>query len=312
MGLLSGDSKGFVLSLDLLLALIPLTLVLGFVAADMDNLLYQMEDTVFRGSADRTAFDTMDTLLETSGDPPNWEINGTVNVAGLAINDPTFGPQGGTISSSKLAFLNTNNIKNITGPNYNYYFNVTRIDNNNNLKHLGDYNGYTLAKDVVKVEKVALYEGNFTVAGAKNLDRYTGKPITYPDDGPDPNNPDYLFQTNTIDLQTYDYYVVIINRGYDSATLSINGQVVVPPSTFKGHTNYNFTVPIDPSVLNNLTNLTFNKVTVATKSNPGDSLDFYIIQVPHLSPTPDPNDISNDVYLQTPVRVDLYLWSNGT
>ncbi|MFZ0441196.1 MAG: hypothetical protein WAL81_00995, partial [Methanobacterium sp.] len=67
MPLLSKDSRGFALSLDLLLALIPITLLLGFVAADMDNLLYQMEDTVFRSSMDRSAGDAVSTLLETSG-----------------------------------------------------------------------------------------------------------------------------------------------------------------------------------------------------------------------------------------------------
>ena len=73
MGILSRDSRGFALSLDLLLAIIPITLLLGFVAADMDNLIYNMEDVVFRSSMDRTAGDAVNTLLETSGVPPNWE-----------------------------------------------------------------------------------------------------------------------------------------------------------------------------------------------------------------------------------------------
>ena len=73
MGLLSLDSWGYALSLDLLLAIIPLTLVMGFVAADMDNILYQTGDAVFRSSMDRVASDTVSTLLETSGTQNNWE-----------------------------------------------------------------------------------------------------------------------------------------------------------------------------------------------------------------------------------------------
>ena len=64
------------------LALIPITLLLGFVAADMDNLLYQMEDTVFRSSMDRAAGDAVSTLLETSGDPTDWEVNGNTQDSG--------------------------------------------------------------------------------------------------------------------------------------------------------------------------------------------------------------------------------------
>ena len=67
LSLLSDDSRGFAISLDLLLALIPITLVIGFVASDMDNLLFQMEDTVFRSSMDRAAGDAIGTLLQTSG-----------------------------------------------------------------------------------------------------------------------------------------------------------------------------------------------------------------------------------------------------
>ena len=76
LGVLSNDSRGFAISLDLLLALIPITLLLGFVAADMDNILFQIEDTVFRSSMDRTAGDAVSTLVATSGDPNNWENTG--------------------------------------------------------------------------------------------------------------------------------------------------------------------------------------------------------------------------------------------
>jgi len=303
LGLLSRDSRGFALSLDLLLAIIPLTLLLGFVAADMDNLLYQMEDTVFRGSMDRTAFDTLNTLLETSGEPTNWETNPSlVNVTGLAIYDPTNGPQEGTLSTAKLAALTQMNVQNIIGNNYNYYFKVTRIDNNETLKSLGN-SSYANAKDVVRVVKVAIYTESIVVSSAKDLRRFTGTPITY-------TSPPYPFQTNNLYLQIYDYYVLIVNQGYNSADVNINGNDVVDQHDFNGqNTRYsNITKQIDPSALKNLPALTDNIVTVKGTSNPGDTLDIYIIQVPHGTP---PGDINIDTITPKKVNVELYLWSSG-
>jgi hypothetical protein len=302
LGLLSRDSRGFALSLDLLLAIIPLTLVLGFVAADMDNIFYQMEDTIYRGSMDRTAFDTMNTLLQTSGDPTTWELNGTTNIAGLAVYDTKNGPQEGTISSGKLAVLDNNRTQNIIGSNYNFNLTVKRIDNNQVLKTLGS--NYTNVKDVVRVEKVAIYTESVVVSSAKDLRRFTGTPITY-------TSPPYPFQTNTFYLQTYDYWVLIVNQGYNSADVNINGNNVVDQHDFNGQATRfaNITKQIDPSALKNLTALTDNIVTVRGTSNPGDTLDIYIIQVPKGTPQ---QDITVDTITPKKVRVELFLWSTGT
>ncbi len=48
MGFMGDDPRGFIISLDLLFAIIPLTIVLGMVSADMGNILYEIEDTVFQ------------------------------------------------------------------------------------------------------------------------------------------------------------------------------------------------------------------------------------------------------------------------
>ncbi len=130
MPLLSDDSRGFAISLDLLLALIPITLVIGFVASDMDNLLYNMEDTVFRSSMDRDAGDAMTTLLETSGTPSNWEINGNPQIVGLAqLNPSTNTPEQGTVDPVKLAALTTSQVQQLVGNQYSFYFNVSTINN---------------------------------------------------------------------------------------------------------------------------------------------------------------------------------------
>ena len=138
MPLLSDDSRGFAISLDLLLALIPITLVIGFVASDMDNLLFQMEDTVFRSSMDRTAGDAVSALLETSGDPNNWEVNGNPNIVGLAQLDAIANSsQQGTIDPMKLNALTTPEVQKLVGNDYNFYMNVSIIGSSTPIKTLG-------------------------------------------------------------------------------------------------------------------------------------------------------------------------------
>lgn len=301
MGFLSRDSRGFALSLDLLLAIIPLTLVLGFVTADMDNLMYQMEDTVFRGSMDRSAFDAMNTLLETSGEPTNWEVTGNANVTGLAIYDTKNGPQEGTLSTGKLAALSQDNVQTLVG-GYNYYFKVTRIDNNQIIKSLGN-NSYTSANDVVRVERVAIYTESLVVSSAKDLRRFTGTPITYTS----PPNP---FPTDQFYLATFDYYVLIVNQGYNSADVNINGNDVVDQHDFRGQATrfVNITKKIDPSALKDGATLQDNIITVRGNSNPGDTLDIYIIQVPKGTA---PENINVDTIIPKKVRAELFVWNRG-
>ena len=136
------------------------------------------------------------------------------------------------------------------------------------------------------------------------LRRFTGTPITY-------TSPPYPFQTNSFYLLTYDYWVLIVNKGYNSADVNINGNNVVDQHDFNGQaTRYaNITKQIDPSALKGLSVLTDNIVTVRGNSNPGDTLDIYIIQVPKGTPQAD---INVNTIAPKKVRVELFLWSAGT
>ena len=304
MGLISGDSRGQLFSLDLLFALIPLVLVLGMVASDMDNVMYLVQDTVYRGSTERVAADTLNTLLETSGDPTDWEQNGNVNVVGIAKYDSDRGvPIEGTISPSKLSALNASNMQKLVGDNYGFYLNITTIDDSTILKSIGTNGaGYnSSASDIVRVEKVALYGKLDVVSSLKDAIRDPGQPRIYTSP-PDP------FPTNTFYLNIYDYYVLVVNRGYDSATVDINSNTVIKGNDYKGKaTRYmNLTEPIDPSFLKNQTYLQDNTVTVRTVSNPGSSMDVYIIQAPKGTPQ---SDITLDNVNPRPCRVILYLWT---
>ena len=291
------DSRGYMFSLDLLLALIPITIILGMVAGDIDNMMYQVQDTVFRGSMDRVAFDAMDTLLETSGEPTNWEETGNPSVAGLAIYDPSDGPLEGTIDTLKLPALTENDVQNLIGDDYGFFLNVTYLSNSKTVKSLGTYNAS--ANDVVRVERVAIYSNLKIVSQAKDLIRYTGTPRVY-------SNPPDPFQTNKYYLQTYDYYVLLVNRGYSSVEVNINNERVFDPNDIQGNEQYATLVKlIDPNALYNETEFMNNTVDVRGTSKPGSSLDVYIVQVVKGTPKEDVN-LGNVVPQK--VKCELYIW----
>lgn len=308
---MDGDSRGQLFSLDLLFALIPLVLVLGMVASDMDSITYLIQDTVYRGSNERVAADTLNTLLETSGNPTNWEqTNVSSRTVGLAKYDSDRGlPIEGTLSPSKLAALTVSDVQNITGSNYGFYLNVTTINESTILKSIGTNNVgangagiNSTAADVVRVERVANYAKLDVVSSIKDAIRDAGVPRVYTS----PPNP---FPTDSFYLDIYDYYVLVINRGYNSATVDINGNTVVTSNDFQGQNTryFNITDQVDESFLQNQTTLQDNSVSVRTVSTPGASMDVYIIQAPKGT---DESEISLDNIKPRPCRVILYLWTN--
>ena len=300
--LLSKDSRGFALSLDLLLALIPITLLLGFVAADMDNLLYQMEDTVFRSSMDRAAGDAVSTLLETSGDPTDWEVNGNTRIVGLAQYDPSkSAPMEGTIDPLKLAAITAPQVQNLIGSNYDFYMNVSTINKTGSpvsLRTLGN-SSFANAKDVVRVERVSQASKFKVISSVVGQIRYLGGIRSF-------NIPS--FQTSYNSNQTYDYWILISNNvGFTNATVFINNN----PINF---TTANMTnaAMINSNFLNiNSTNQgTYynNTVTLNATGAFPSSMDIYIIQTPK-------NTTSAQINTDTvvPKRTDFifYLWLKG-
>ncbi|MBI5680744.1 MAG: hypothetical protein HZC47_07630 [Methanobacterium sp.] len=294
------DSEGQIFSIDLLLALIPLTIIIGMAAADMDNILYLTQGAVFQSSTDRVAADTITTLLETSGDPVDWELNGTPRIPGLANYDTVKKlPIEGTVDPIKLAELNQTHMVSLIGDSYNYFLNVSRVDTGVNIKTIGTYN--SSAKNIVRYERFILYGYLNVVSSAKNLIRYNpGPPRVYTS----PPNP---FPTNKNYLQVFDYWVLVVNKGYNSATVEINNNRVIDPSDFTGPSTRfaNITKPVDPTFMFNQTDLMNNTVTVRGTSNPWDSMDVYVIQVPKGTPK---SDITLENVEPKRYRFQLYLW----
>lgn len=291
MGFLDDDSRGFVVSLDLLIAIIPLTIMIGMVSADMGNIMFQIEDTVYRSSLDRVATDAMNTLLETSGNPTDWQDSGNAIVAGLAQYDADkLSPIEGTISTRKLAALKESDMEKIVGDQYGFFLNVTRKEDSAFINSSGTYDN--TAKDIVKTERLALYSPFEVVSKSEGQIRGAGAVRPYTDIP--------SFKTNSYYTQTFDYWILIETNGYTSANVTINNNTIVFESS-------NITKPhkINSTFFNDEPEFKNNTVSIMAESVPLNWMNFYIVEVP--KNTPERLIILNNVKPKVCV-VDLYLW----
>lgn len=294
MGFMDDDSRGFLFSMDLLIALIPLTIILGMMAADMDNMLYTVQDTVYQSSLERTGADTVNTLIKTSGTPYNWEETGSVTVVGLAkYNRTKQMPQQNYLSSLKMASLKQYHIQNLTGPGYGFFLNISTVNGSRTIKTVGTYN--SSAPNIVKIERLVSGSGFEIVAEIKDDIRGTGKPLEYTRD----------FQTNNVTIQAYDYFVLIINRGYDSQETKINGFDVVPQNIIKKDVT-EYVEKINDSYLQNYTDLRNNQLWVRSASTPENSMDVYVIAAPKGT---DKSLINLDNIKGVYLRLLFYIWT---
>jgi hypothetical protein len=299
LGVLSNDSRGFAISLDLLLALIPITLLLGFVAADMDNILFQIEDTVFRSSMDRTAGDALNTLVATSGDPNNWENTGNPSIVGLAQYDTSKGaPDEGMLDPVKLGSVTEGQVQGLVGNNYNFYLNITTINKTGTrqvVKTLGN-SSFGNAKDVVKVERIVQASNFKVVSSLIGQIRYTGGTRSF-------NIPS--FPTSFNSNQTFDYWILIANNaGFTGATVSVNNFAINFTSA-----NINNPALINSAFLklnaSNPTLFTNNTISMNGTGSFPSSMDIYIVQTPKGT---NAADINTNTVVPKNCTFDFYLW----
>lgn len=80
---MKGGAKAQLFTLDLLLALIPLTVALGMSANAMSGVVTQITDYTDIYGTKRVNIDAADVLIKTSGDPKEWD-NSSIQVLGFA------------------------------------------------------------------------------------------------------------------------------------------------------------------------------------------------------------------------------------
>ncbi len=90
-------------TVDLLIALIPLTIALGVSAAAFSGLAGQVQDYAYYYDAKRTVTDVLDVLMKSPGVPPDWNTSNPPEIPGLVVQ----GSRGyNNLSYEKLQALN--------------------------------------------------------------------------------------------------------------------------------------------------------------------------------------------------------------
>ena len=294
MGFLDEDSRGFLFSMDLLIALIPLTILMGMMVTDMDNVLYTVENTVYQSSLERVGADTVNTLIKTSGTPYNWEETGNAQIVGLAKYDVMKqAPEANYLSPLKLGAVSDSDITDLTGSGYGFNLTITTVDDNRVVKQMGT--SIPDVPNVVRIERIVLSNNLEIVTSLKDLIRAAGQPRTY----------DTTFPTNEYVIDAYDYWVIVINRGYDSATVDVNGNTVVPSNDFNQH-YAEFKEQINDTYMYDETYFQDNTVDVRTVSNPGASMDVYVVRAPKGTPA---SEITLDNAELKYCRFVFYIWT---
>lgn len=82
---MQGNRKAQLFALDLMLAMIPLTIIIGISATAMAGVTTQMQEYMYGYSLQRITLDAADVLIKTPGEPYNWENDTTtLETLGLA------------------------------------------------------------------------------------------------------------------------------------------------------------------------------------------------------------------------------------
>lgn len=104
------DNTGQAFTLDIMLAMVIITVVLGISADAIDMASYKSSDYSARFSLERVTNDAADMLIKTSGSPDDWEsgIN-NLTTPGLAAIDPKTGKTiPNTLTMEKITALKNN------------------------------------------------------------------------------------------------------------------------------------------------------------------------------------------------------------
>ncbi|HHT18597.1 MAG TPA: hypothetical protein GXZ72_03455 [Methanobacterium sp.] len=268
--------------------------------------MFDTQDVVYRSSMERSAQDTSNALLKTSGTPYDWETRGASQVksVGLAKYDSSNKlPLEYVLSTDKVGAITPANVQSMLGNQYSFQLLITTLKTGKTIRDLnsvGNTKTREDAPDVVAVERIVSISEFDIVAELKNI-RLTKSPITLTE----------YFPTNRAYLDAFDYYVYVDNSDkVSSGWVEINGvtgnQRVVPTSEFPSSPpliRY-----IDPVIqqLKNGETLQQNRIQTRLAGSPGDTMNVYVIRVPKGTPS---QDINPENIHGVKAKYVLYVWT---
>ncbi len=169
------DRKAQMFTLDLLLALVPLTLAMAMSANAISGLAFQIQDYAATYFFHRNAENSLDILVKTTGVPRDWEDSGNASIIGLAAWNSTYSKSvPNFIDMTKFYRTNNSLLKYLLGTNN---FNLTLVLANLSLINATVYSqlnlsiGYPVpanATEVVYVERLSISDSLLDIKSSSN------------------------------------------------------------------------------------------------------------------------------------------------
>jgi len=152
------DSRAQLFTLDLMLALIPLTIVLGMSATALSGLSSQVQTYIYHYDMKSYATEAADVLVKTPGDPPNWGENESPSTVGLAKAD-TGGRVFNNLDPEKVRTLNGSMLKKFLRDDVSYHrLRIKAVDGSFNETWGNE--SRSSVKDVFAVKRFAFMNGS--------------------------------------------------------------------------------------------------------------------------------------------------------
>lgn len=129
------NRKAQLLTLDLLLALVPLTIVLGMSASALGGVINQVQEFTLFYSLQRQTNDAIDVLVKTPGIPVTWNSSNPSTTPGLAVYicgeaKPNF------LDREKIAAVDESSLALLFDDSTNFFLEVLDLSSNTTIKTL--------------------------------------------------------------------------------------------------------------------------------------------------------------------------------
>ena len=275
--------------MDLLIALIPITIIIGMAAVSMDDMSYRSQSVIQFSSLDRVATDSADALMLSAGTPTDWEYKDNPEVPGLAkLDGKTNRTENSVLSFFKISSLNKQDLEKLVGPNYDACLVLTDTNANTTIKKIGEINNSV--SDVGRVERSAKATKLDLATSLEGVLKNIDSPRTYTTE----------FVTNEKARTYLNYWILVKRSGNYSATININSNSFMNSSDI----NEGFTVKqINDTFLTN--DESGNIVTVVGNWGNG-YLDVYVVAAPK---DVSESEIKLENVIPIVVKMELYVWA---
>ncbi len=232
------DRRAQLFAIDLLLAFIPLTIMLGMSANALSGVALQTQNYANIYSLQRRTNDAADVLVKSPGTPPNWNSTIPPTVGGLAYYDPSTGKsipnRIQALYSAKVMALNESDIISLTGTS-NYYLTISLIGTSMDISYVWGSEPPDNAASVAVAERYSNFVWSdmwgvlMDIQGAG-----PGSPINCAGDiGKGGGQKGCVTDNTTLDdWTTGDFWLYLEYDDQAASAISVNGAVLISQTQF--------------------------------------------------------------------------------